>query len=212
MWFVKGVKELQGEAGDAVYFQTGIYTPLILSMAGQPEWHDMNVVTKAAANSHHLCSSPRTCKGNVWIPGLLLHSLCHQKRYLVSEKAGRHGAEMADGSSWEGEDNSVSALQIIQSFLSLGCIPLLLSLLLNISPKHHHLRNTEFLLLSALFWLQKQSLTVKLSNKAKAAGTWQQSNDPGTNWSEESCVSCAQLLRRGDSHCTKQAGCCRAYN
>lgn len=89
----------------------------------------------------------------------------------MSEKAGRHGAEMADGNSWQGEDNSVSALQIIQSLLSLGCIPLLLSLLLNISLKLHHLRNTEFLLVRALFQLQKQSLTVKLSNKAKAAGT-----------------------------------------
>lgn len=77
LWFAKGMKELQGEAED---FQTGIYTPLILSPASQPEWHDMNVVRKAAANSHHSCSSPHTCKGNVWIPGLLLDALCHQKR------------------------------------------------------------------------------------------------------------------------------------
>lgn len=150
MWFAKGVKELQGDAGDAVYFQTGIYTPLILSTAAEPEWHDVNVVMKAAANSR---SPLRTCEGNVWIPGLLLQSLCHQKGYFVSEKGGRHGAEMADGNGWEGEDSSVSALQIIQSLLSLGCTPLLLSLLLNILLKLHHLRNTEFLLLSALFWL-----------------------------------------------------------
>lgn len=85
-----------------------------------------------------------------------------------------------------------SLLQLcIQSLLSPGCTQLLLSLLLNISPKFHHLRNTEFLLLSALFWLQKQSLTVKLSNKAKAAGIWQQSTDPGTDQCKGSCVSCS---------------------
>lgn len=93
MWFAKGVKE------DAVHFQTRIYTPLILSTAAQPEWHDMNVVTKAVANPHHSCSSPCTCEGNVWVPGLPLHSICHQKRYLVSETAGKHGAQMADGNS-----------------------------------------------------------------------------------------------------------------
>jgi len=38
----------------------------------------------------------------------------------VREKAGRRGAEVADGNSWEGEDNSVSALQISQSLHSLG--------------------------------------------------------------------------------------------
>lgn len=97
LWFAKGVKELQGEAGEAVHFQTGIYTPLIRSTAAQAEWHDMNVVRKAAANSHHSHSSPHTCEGNVGIPGSVLHSLCHQERYLVSEKAGRHGAEMAGG-------------------------------------------------------------------------------------------------------------------
>lgn len=171
MWFATGVKELQGDAGDAVYFQPGIYTPLILSTAAEPEWHDVNVVTMAAANSRRSRSALRTCEGNVWIPGLLLQSLCHQKGYFVSEKAGRHGAEMADGNRWEGEDNSVSALQIIQSLLSLGCTPLLLSLLLIILLKLHHLRNTEFLLLSALFWLRKQSLTPKSSNKAQAEGT-----------------------------------------
>lgn len=88
MWFTKGVKELQGEAGVAVYFQIGIYTPLILSTVAQPEWHDMNVVMKAAANSHHLCSSPHTCKGNIELPGFLLHRFCHQKR-VFSEKEGR---------------------------------------------------------------------------------------------------------------------------
>lgn len=122
--------------------QTGIYTPLILSPASQPEWHDMNVVRKAAANSHHSCSSPRTCKGNVWIPGLLLDSLCHQKKkYLVSEKAWRHRVEVAVGNSWEEKDNFVSALQIIQNLLSFGCILLLLCLLFNISPKLCLLRN-----------------------------------------------------------------------
>jgi len=82
MRFAEGVKELQGEAGVTVHFQTGIYTPLILSTAAEPEWHDMNVVTKAAANSLHPGSSPRTCEGNERIPGLLLHSLCHQKKHI----------------------------------------------------------------------------------------------------------------------------------
>lgn len=57
MWFSKGVKELQGEAGDALHFQTGIYTPLILSVTAKAGWHDTNVVTKAAAHSLHWHSS-----------------------------------------------------------------------------------------------------------------------------------------------------------
>lgn len=177
----EGSEGVTGRSWSAVYFQIGIYTPLILSTAAQPEWHDMNVVMKATANSHHLCSSPHTCKGNIELPGFLLHRFCHQKR-VFSEKEGRNPWSR-DGcwNSWQGEDNSVSALQIIQSLFSLGCISLLLSPFLNISPKPHRFRNTEFLPLSALFWLHRQSLTVKLGNKAKVAGTWQQSSDAGTN-------------------------------
>lgn len=131
---------------------------------------------------HIICVAfPTPAKGTQSFQASSYTDFAIKNGYLVRKKVGSHGAEMAAGNSWQGADNSVSALRIIQSLFSLGCVPLLLSPFLNISPKPHHFRNTEFLPLSALFWLHRQSLTVKLGNKAKAAGTWQQSSDAGTN-------------------------------
>lgn len=76
MWFSKGVKGLQGEAGDALHFQTGIYTPLIFSVTAKAKWHDTNVVMKAAANSLHSCSSLAPVEE--WMDSW--HSLGHEER------------------------------------------------------------------------------------------------------------------------------------
>lgn len=126
---------------------------------------------------HIICAAlPTPTRGTWGFQASSYTDFAIKKGHLLRKKVGSHGAEMAAGNRWTGEDNSVSALQIIRSLFSLRCTPFL-----NISPKPHHFRNTEFLLSSALFWLYRQSLTVKLSNKAKAAGTWQQSNAAGTN-------------------------------
>lgn len=106
----------------------------------------------------------------------------------------RQEGEMADGNSC----GRTALFQICRS--SRVCSALVAphhfwTCFFNISPKLHHCRNSEILLLSALFW---QSVTAKLT---------QQSNDSGADSRAGSCVSCAQLLWQGNSHQEEQVDC-----